>query len=505
MNLICISRGSFSIGKAFAESLAAKLGCACLGREELLEFATHAGVAAGRLEMACLKSRNLDERMVLEREHYQAFTTATLCERALAGPLVYHGRTGHLLFQGVPHVLRVRVVADMETRIKSVQDRLGMTRDKARRYIEQVDEDRRRWVRSFYNIDWDESAEYDFTINLEHANVNNVAAAFCAMVKLPDFQETPFSRRALEDLLLANRCRAVLARDDRTYHANFRVRAERGTVSVTYLPRHAAVAENVPRVLEGVPGLGQILCTMASTRVLWIQERFDPKADAFKHLLELAEKWDAAVELLRLEARDEPTLVERATDDKAESPSERAQGGGIEAEPEGNTPASWNHDDGGMGETFAELVKTGHAGGQVTFRGRAAEVLTAIDRTSEYSLVVVGETFLGKGKSAQVRLARELGTTLHEHLRVPVIQADEMKEKYLFGPKQLASLLLFLAITLIAYFYVFTHQEQVIGMMLWEGTGWRVLAAAIVAVVIPLVAYCYGSAVRSALKLIRME
>ena len=93
MNLICISRGSFSIGKAFAESLAAKLGCACLGREELLELATQAGVAAGRLEMACLKSRNLDERMLLEREHYQAFTTATLCERALAGPLIYHGRT----------------------------------------------------------------------------------------------------------------------------------------------------------------------------------------------------------------------------------------------------------------------------------------------------------------------------------------------------------------------------------------------------------------------------
>jgi hypothetical protein len=503
MNIICISRGSFSIGKAFAESLAAKLGCACLGREELLELATRAGVAAGRLEMSCLKSRNLDERMLLEREHYQAFTTAALSERALAGPIVYHGRTGHLLLQGVPHVLRIRVVADLETRIKSVEERLGMTREKAKQYVAQVDEDRHRWVRTFYNLDWDTSSAYDFIVNLEHANVGNVAAAFCGVAQLPDFQETPFSRRALEDLLLAGRCRSALAEDDRTYHASFRVRAERGTVSVTYLPRHAEVAEVIPRVLEGVPGVEHILCTMASTRLLWIQERFDPKADAFKHLIEVAEKWDAAVELLRLEARDEPALVERAAEEKTSSPSERAAAGGVEEE--GDEDPRAGGDDGGMAETFAELVKTGHAGGRITVRGRAAEVLTAIDRTASYSLVVVGETFLSKGKAARVRLARELGSTLHDQLRVPVIQAEEMKAQFLFGGKQLGSLLLFLGLTAVIYFYVFTHQGQVTGMMLWKGTSARVLAAGIVAVVTPLVAYFLGSAVHSLLKLIRME
>jgi cytidylate kinase len=501
MNIICISRGSFSIGKAFAELLAAKLGSACLGREELLELATKAGVAAGRLEMACLKSRNLDERMVLEREHYQAFTTALLSERALQGPLVYHGRTGHLLLLGVPHVLRIRVVADLEARIKSVEDRLGVSRDKARRYVAQVDEDRHRWVRTFYNVDWDASSGYDFIVNLEHAAVGNVAAAFCGVAQLPDFQETPFSRRALEDLCLAARCRAALAVDDRTYHASFRVRAERGTVSVTYLPRHASVAEHIPRVLDTVSGVVKILGTMASTRLLWVQERFDPKADAFKHLLEVAEKWDAAVELVRLEARDEPTLVERAADDRVASPSERAAEGGIEDEQERASAA----DDGGMEETFAELVKAGHAGGRITVRGRAAEVVTAIDRTAAYSLVVVGDTFLSKGKAARVRMARELASTIHEQLRVPVIQADEMKEQFLFGTKQLASLLAFLTLTGLIYFYVFTHQQQVTGLMFWQGTPRRALAAAIVVVVAPLVAYFYGNAVRSLLKLVKME
>jgi hypothetical protein len=45
----------------------------------------------------------------------------------------------------------------------------------------------------------------------------------------------------------------------------------------------------------------------------------------------------------------------------------------------------------------------------------------------------------------------------------------------------------------------------VTNMMLWQGTAARVLAAAIVVVVTPVVAYLYGNAMRSVLKLIRME
>ena len=505
MQLICISRGSYSIGKTFAESLAAKLGCACLGREELLDQATRSGVAAGKLEMACLRSRNLDEKMVLEREHYQAFTTATLCERALAGPLVYHGRTGHLLLQGVPHVLRIRVVADLETRIKAVEDRLGLDRGKAKQYIEQVDEDRRKWVRTFYNIDWDASQCYDFTVNLEHASVANVASAFCGVAELPDFRETPHSRRVLEDLLLAGRCRTALAKDDRTYHAGFQVRAERGTVSVTYLPRHAGLADHVPRVIEQVPGVEQILCTTASTRILWIQERFDPKADTFKHLVEVAEKWDAAVELLRLDASDAAPLIERAPEERVASPSVRAATGGIEEDLQGGRPDHLAVDEGGMAETFAELVKVGRAGGRVTVHGTAGDVVTAVDRTAAYSLVVVGDTFLSKVKAARTRLERELGGVIRDQLKVPVIQAEEMKEQYLFGSKQLVALLSFLTVTGVFYAVVFTHQSEVGDIMRWEGTGLRALAAVIVAVCAPIVAYLYGSAVHSLLKLIKME
>ena len=55
MQVICISRGSYSQGKELAQILAQKLGCQCLSREDLVEAAIESGIAVGRLETAMLK------------------------------------------------------------------------------------------------------------------------------------------------------------------------------------------------------------------------------------------------------------------------------------------------------------------------------------------------------------------------------------------------------------------------------------------------------------------
>ena len=147
MQLICISKGNFSGGRELAEDLAKNLGYPCLSREELIEAAVKdEGIQVGKLEMAMIKPRIFSERLAIEKEHYLAFTTAYLSERALKQSLVYHGRTGHLLLPSIGHIFRVRVVSDDEKRIQSVMSELGIERHKARKYLEDVDADWRRWV-----------------------------------------------------------------------------------------------------------------------------------------------------------------------------------------------------------------------------------------------------------------------------------------------------------------------------------------------------------------------
>ncbi|MFH1861450.1 MAG: cytidylate kinase-like family protein, partial [bacterium] len=210
MSIITISRGTFSGGTSFAQDLAKKLGYRHLSREQLAEEAIKLGVPVGRLQTAMVKPPRVSKRLGPERDHYLSCVTSILCKYALEGNLVYDGHTGHLLLPGIPHIFRVRILADMEYRINAVMSRLDISREKAIKYIEDVDIDRDKWVRFLYGADWHDPMHYDIVVNLSQMGVENATTALCVMAELPDFTLTPATIKALKNLYLANRARFLL-------------------------------------------------------------------------------------------------------------------------------------------------------------------------------------------------------------------------------------------------------------------------------------------------------
>ena len=506
MQIICVSRGVRSGGVELAEQLAKKLGYACLSREELIETATNEGIQVGRLEMAMIKPRIFSEQLAIEREYYLAFTTGYLCDRALEGGLVYHGRTGHLLLPGVDHVLRVRVVADEEQRIWRVIKELGLDRARARKYLREVDEDSRCWARSLYGIGWEDAAHYDFILNLQHMSLENAASALTAVAQLPDFQMTPASRKTMLELRLAAKARIALARHERTARAKFKVRADDSVVTVTFLPQDSRYARFVPEVLATVEGVGEVRATMATTNILWIQERFDATTEAFQDVVELATKWNAAVELMRLApvSADAPDLL--ASSDASEQLDAGTQqvNGGVEDDVE-ETVA----DDGGVNHTLDELARVGRSGGTHHIHGEAQELLKSLDPSASYSLVVVGDLFLDKGHAARLRMTRDLERFVADHVLAPVVGAEELKTQYLFGQRDAARLVGFAALVAVIYLFVFTNQQITVEFLFgqWGGDSFwpRTIVATAVFLFVPFVAHAYGIVANSFMKLIKME
>ena len=45
--------------------------------------------------------------------------------------MVYHGLAGHFYVRGVSHVLKVRIIADMQDRIQTVMDREKISHESA--------------------------------------------------------------------------------------------------------------------------------------------------------------------------------------------------------------------------------------------------------------------------------------------------------------------------------------------------------------------------------------
>lgn len=215
MAVITISRGTFSGGQALAECLARKLGYRTLSREELLTRAAREfGVSEDKLNTALMNKPGFLEGLSLRRIHYIAYVRAALCKEVQKDNVIYHGQAGHLLLEGIPHVLRLKVIADMEYRILAAMERNHLSREEAVEYIKRMDEERNLWVKALYHVDRNDPTTYDMVINLERITIESACEVVCRTVEA-EFRTTTESQRIMDDMVMATdiRARIAMARD----------------------------------------------------------------------------------------------------------------------------------------------------------------------------------------------------------------------------------------------------------------------------------------------------
>jgi cytidylate kinase len=259
MSVITISRGSFSGGKMLAESLASRLAFRCIDRDVIVERAAARGVSQDELLDALLKPPTFLERFKHKRYLYLALIQAALAEEVRTGKVVYHGNAGHLLLKGATPVLRVRIIAPLEFRLKMVGNRLKLSRQEGLAYIQKVDEGRRRWTHFLYGVDWEDPSLYDLVINLEHMNIDEACSVLEAVAKRQKcFQFTEECQTSLDDLALASRIRANLAIDPATSHLEVEVAASRGAVRIKGKLTTPEELGDVRRVALAVPGVASL-------------------------------------------------------------------------------------------------------------------------------------------------------------------------------------------------------------------------------------------------------
>src|SRR5271157_5719624 len=117
MSIITISRGSYTRGKEVAEKLAQALGYQCLSRDILLEASERYNIPEIKLVRAIHDAPSILQRFTYSREPYVAYIRAALLRQVEKDNVVYHGLAGHFLLQGIPQVLKVRIIADLEDRV----------------------------------------------------------------------------------------------------------------------------------------------------------------------------------------------------------------------------------------------------------------------------------------------------------------------------------------------------------------------------------------------------
>lgn len=259
MTIITVSRGTFSGGKTLAELLAGRLGYPCLSREEAVaQAAEEYGITKEDMDSAFNQPSFLWEQASGKKMAYLKCVTATILRYAEKGRLVYHGHAGHLLLRGISHVLRVRVLADREFRIEAAMERLGLNRDGASAHLDRVDNERRKWSRFLYGIDWENPELYDAVLNLERLTLDGACSTIIRMTELNEFKMTPASQRSLEDATLGSRVWAGLAKNEITRNASVRVSVDSGQVIIEGSVGSQKVVDAISRIAGQVEGIREI-------------------------------------------------------------------------------------------------------------------------------------------------------------------------------------------------------------------------------------------------------
>ncbi|EFK96914.1 response regulator receiver protein [sediment metagenome] len=202
MGIITVARGSYSYGQEIAEKVAKKLGYDCISREVILEASELFNIPEIKLVQAFEDAPSILDRFVQGKKKYIAYTRAVLLQYLAKGNVVYHGFAGHFFIEGISHVLKILITADIEKRVDLVMERDGISRKEACRLIGKIDSERRRWCKTLYGIDPWNPTLYDLTFHIGRIGVEDAVDTICRMSRLEQFQITPESEKAIHDLVI---------------------------------------------------------------------------------------------------------------------------------------------------------------------------------------------------------------------------------------------------------------------------------------------------------------
>lgn len=210
MAIISISRGSYSRGKDVAEKLADALGYECISRDILLEASEEFNTPEIKLIRALHDAPTVLERFHFGKERYISYVKSALLEHVKRDNVVYHGLAGHYFLQDIAHVLKVRIIADMDDRVREEMKRESIPADKALYILKKDDEERRKWGIQLYGMDTWDSRLYDLVLHIKALTVEDAVRIIHDTVEKETFRTTPESQKHLEDLALAARVQAAL-------------------------------------------------------------------------------------------------------------------------------------------------------------------------------------------------------------------------------------------------------------------------------------------------------
>jgi len=259
MAIITISHQMGAGGSEIGMGLAQRLGYHYIDQELLQDAVRRYGLVEEKLSHLDESKPTLFERFDAETRYYITILQTTLLEFAEADNAVLMGRGGQWLLRGIPHILRVRVIAPFEHRVRQWIKRTAEVGGEAPNQraaadlLRRDDSEKSGRMRYLYEVDLADPALYDMVVNSEKLRYEAAVEMIERVIRRPELATTDAARRIVASRVLASRVQVALATNPETRRYRITVEAQDGVVTLeatAALERALEVARDVPGVRE---------------------------------------------------------------------------------------------------------------------------------------------------------------------------------------------------------------------------------------------------------------
>lgn len=259
MSIVTIAHAAYSGGSAIAEKVASILNYRSIDREVLIEASKRYGIPEAKYTEVLEAEGRWWERWRESLRLYRITLQAAMCEVVEEDRVVYYGRAGRQLLPSIGHVLKVLVVAPIEYRIEQVRAQKNMDEENARQYLRELDRVRSRRFRALFNDDWLDPVGQDLVINGARFGAESGASLIADTVRRPEFQPTPESMKAFQDLATTARVQAALITSAKTRNVVLNVKSDGGRVTISGILADPELEKEIVRIAETVKGVTSVV------------------------------------------------------------------------------------------------------------------------------------------------------------------------------------------------------------------------------------------------------
>jgi hypothetical protein len=136
-------------------------------------------------------------------------------------------------------------------------EREGISRKEAIRTLKKDDEERTKWSHHLYGIDPLDSSLYDMVLHIHKISVDDAVDIICHTAGLKDFQTTPESKKAIDDLFLTAEVKSAVI----DLNHEIKISAKDGIVFVKCEAaplQQSQLSHDIKKIVKEIPGVMEV-------------------------------------------------------------------------------------------------------------------------------------------------------------------------------------------------------------------------------------------------------